>query len=164
MSFMQPRVFTANVYAVNTEVGSELVLEETVGKNASREDFSQYVEGEEIGEVELIENAVLGHLTAPGYMDRTDFVVYNTEQEAWEDLIGIFPDAFTWSVEHSSENPTAHIYAACNEAAKALSEAVQSIDGSRLEVDGSFVYAVITSPEDATNELLDHGFETKEVS
>jgi len=164
MSFMQPRVFIANVYEVETEVGTELVLEDVAGKGATAEGLSQYLEGDRIESIELKENAVLGHLTAPGYMDQTELEVFETELEAWESLVENHPEVFRWGVEHAAENPTAHIYAPTEEAAMALQAAVQSLNGALLERDGVFIYAAIMDPQAASQELSEQGFEVEEAA
>jgi hypothetical protein len=161
MSFMQPRVFIANVFEVETDCGTEVVLEDVVGKDPSPEDFENYLEGEYESH-ERFENAVLAHLTAPGYLDQTDLCRFETETEAWEYLVEQHPDAFTWQVETTAENPTAHIHAPTEEAALALRAAVQSVNGSNLEQDGTFLYAAVSDAEAASQELLDAGFRTEE--
>jgi hypothetical protein len=166
MGYMQPRVFVADVYYVETECGTEIVEASIVGDNPSHDDFLQYIQGETIEEVELQKNKVLGHTTAPGYLDQTDLSVFDTEAEAWEYLVEEYPGVFTWHVDTTAdpetENPLAWVYAPDETAALALRCAIQSIDGGRIEQDGSFLYAPIMSYKDAMEELEAAGFEVRE--
>ena len=163
MVFMKPVVFVANAYVVETEMGTETVLEEVAGPGASHYSLAKFLEGSNISSVELKKNQVLGHLSASGYMDQTDVERFDSIQEAWNSLVDQYPEAFEFQVEftadqESGEMPTAHRHASCIEEALALRLAVQSVDGGHMELDGTFLYAPIADPQVAKDELEASGF------
>lgn len=183
MSFMQPQVCRRTWIEVDTPDGTIVLpgdLFTSAGiamlHKASINDVSiagpllkDYIPCD-IDDVEAIEvkEGWGARLSAPGYMDCTEWSVYETEKKAWTVLIDEYPEAFTWTVELTADDDagTAHIYMASDAAGKAMKEAVQSLGGANLERDGAFVYAALPSDEDGRNairtELDDAGFETEE--
>ncbi len=82
MSFMQKQIWREDVWEVETSQGTELVPADLVGPKPSHEDFKDYLEGDEVYETELHKNKVLARMSAPGYMDQTCLLMFDTEQEA----------------------------------------------------------------------------------
>lgn len=95
MAFMVPEYFKGKAWVIETEIGGELVLDDVVPTTIDIEDlsdeelvgvFGDYLEGIEIYEID-VESGWFAHLTAPGYMDQTEWSgPYKTKREA-EDFI-----------------------------------------------------------------------------
>lgn len=79
MAFMVPEYLKGDWYEVETNCGTEVVpadlTDGTVG------DLAQYIEGSRIGEVTK-RHGVGARLSAPGYMDCTEWSVFDTIEEA----------------------------------------------------------------------------------
>lgn len=84
MSFMQPQVVQDDWYDVDTTHGNTFIQLDIVGKDASKGDFADYIEGEYIDHETI--SGWGARLSAPGYMDCTDWCVFDTEEEAKEYL------------------------------------------------------------------------------
>ena len=88
MAFMTRDIYSGRYYAVSVEHGSTAYLPADV---CSPEDVAEYVEGrvdlDEDGEP-IVETliGVLGRLSAPGYMDCTDWTTYGSVDEAAQEL------------------------------------------------------------------------------
>lgn len=120
---------------------------------------------EHAGVIEISEDDVVqdydgwaARLSAPGYMDATDWHPYPSEVEAWTALISDYPEAFAWHYDET----TVHYRAPTVEAARAMRDYVQSVDGSCIEADGEFLYTMPNSIRTAAKELEDHGFDVVE--
>jgi SAM-dependent methyltransferase len=176
--FMQPQVTKGDVLVVETDDGTAYIPAGeakqlmVMTRNSSPEEVNVAVAeflglGEdEVSDVSMESNKYLARTSAPGYMDSTDWSMFDTEQEAWEYLIDMDASVFTWTVELTAsdeEGGTAHIYMDSDAAAKAMVDAVQSVDGSKLERDGDFVYVGLTGNGEAVKDELDAmGFTTEE--
>ncbi len=71
----------------------------------------------------------------------------------------------TWTVEYISEDGdsyTAFCYCDNEEQAKRVREELQSIAGSTIEGDGAFLYALVSDPQEAREELEEAGYDTIE--
>lgn len=108
-------------------------------------------------------------LSAPGYMDATDWSLHDTEAEAWASLVEEYPEAFTFVVELTADDDagTAHIYAPSDEAADAIRDALGSVCGQTIEQDGDFLYVSLAGlDEDERDAIRDEieaaGFDTIE--
>lgn len=86
MSFMQPQVYFGGYF----KVADTIVPSDVIGRTCATaaEAFANYVEGNIQDPDELIplQEGWLGRLSAPGYMDCTDWSVYDSEKEALEEL------------------------------------------------------------------------------
>ena len=188
-SFMQPQVFRGDVLVVDTDDGTHYIPGDDAksrasldwrflayalckDSNASPEEVNTAVaeflgmdEGS-VSDVSIEKGKWLARSSAPGYMDATDYSMFDSEQKAWSYLIDMDPSLFTWTVELTAsdeEGGTAHIYMASDAAAKAMKADVQSINGSNLERDGDFVYVTLSGNGEAVMDELDSmGFSTEE--
>ena len=177
-AFMQPQVFKGDVLVVETDDGTSYIpgadakglMVET--RNSSPEEVNTAVaeflgmDDGSVSEVSIEKGKWLARSSAPGYMDQTDYSMFDSEEEAWEYLIDMDASLFTWTVELTAsddEGGTAHIYMESDAAAKAMQKAVQSIGGAKLERDGDFVYAPLSgNGEDVMSDLDGMGFSTEE--
>jgi hypothetical protein len=82
--FMKPQVVFSDWYCVETTCGSEIVPFDDVGKDAAKEDFADFIEGEYLEHEEI--TGWGARLSAPGYTDCTSWSVYETEEKAKEHL------------------------------------------------------------------------------
>lgn len=86
MAFMQPQVYFGGYFAVETTHGTEIVPDDVIGRTmgTAAEAFENYVDGEIEDPDEVIEHKTgwLARLSAPGYMDCTDWTVHKSESEA----------------------------------------------------------------------------------
>ncbi len=107
MAFMQPEYTNEPMWLVETTDGSEVVPADLVGKDPDAEDFSDYIEGEDPDDYELIEGKFWARLSAPGYMDATSWSgPFDTLDEAKkyvEDTWEVDPD----TGDSLEENPKA---------------------------------------------------------
>ncbi len=178
---MQAQVFKGDVLVVETDDGTSYIPGDDAKKlmvetrNASPEEVNTAVaeflgmdEGS-VSDVSIEKGKWLARSSAPGYMDATDYSMFDTEQEAWSYLIDMDPSLFTWSVELTADvddegiGGTAHIYMDSDAAAKAMVDSVQSVEGSKLERDGDFVYVGLTGNGEAVKDELEAmGFGTEE--
>lgn len=83
MSFMQPEIYRGNYYAVETREGTYYVPSWLVGDAATLEDVRDYCPATPTS----MERAtgVLARLSAPGYLDSTDWTPYDSSM-ADEDI------------------------------------------------------------------------------
>ena len=171
MAHMQPRVFKDDVYVVTTKADGDLTIPKSdVGSHGASPDhkhFKDFVEDvEDITDVALEHGKWIAYTTAPGYMDKTDYAVFDNEGEAWTYLIDFHADVFEWAVDMTAsegEGPTAHMHCETEACAKAMLAQVQSVAGSKLERDGTFVYVPADDAEKTKKELESMGFDTKTV-
>lgn len=96
MSFMKPYVESALYFEIETTCGLEIVPASAIGRTCSTaaEAFANYVEGNIQDEDELIEvkEGFLARMSAPGYMDCTDWTAHATEKEALAYLAEMYGD------------------------------------------------------------------------
>ena len=91
MAFMQRQITRKSKwYQVETNRGTEFLPDDLVGKSPVLTDFAQYCEGTPES-FELIEGYG-ARLSAPGYMDCTEWSVFPTEKEALEYLDEYYPE------------------------------------------------------------------------
>lgn len=96
MAFMQPYVYRADYFVVETSIGSEIVPADVIGRTCATaaEAFADYCEGSIVDPDECvpIKNGFLARLSAPGYMDCTDWSAHETEAEARAYLVDTYGD------------------------------------------------------------------------
>lgn len=104
MSFMQKQVYFGGYFSIDTNIGTEIVPADVIqgaidgitqpGALFSVELFYDYLEGKPEDEEELVEykQGWLGRMSAPGYLDCTDWSVYSSEEEANEELDNMYGD------------------------------------------------------------------------
>lgn len=176
--FMQPQVVKDDVLVVETDDGTVYIPASearglmTQARTSSPEEMNSAVaefldlDTDAVLDVSIEKGKFLARASAPGYMDKTDWSMFDTEIEAWEYLIDMDASLFTWTVEltaDAEEGGTAHIYMDSDAAAKAMQDAVSSLGGSKVERDGNFVYVGLTgNGEEVMQELQDMGFDTEE--
>ena len=90
MSFMQQQIYESYYFEIETTAGTEIVPADVIGRYALTpvESFLNYLEGTPLdpdGDAQ-VEHGWLARLSAPGYMDCTDWSAHKTEQEAREYL------------------------------------------------------------------------------
>ena len=90
MTFMQQQIRLDRWFEVETEQGTSFIPQDLIGKtlNPSKSDVADYVEGNEIYSIKVIDGYG-ARLSAPGYLDCTEWNVFKTEQEAREWLISL---------------------------------------------------------------------------
>lgn len=85
-NFMQPYVEYCQYFEVETTCGTEIVPADIIGRTVgtAAEAFENYVEGRILDTDECLEckTGWLARMSAPGYMDCTDWSVHKTEDEA----------------------------------------------------------------------------------
>lgn len=86
MSFMQPQVYHDLYFEIETTIGTEIVPADVIGRTCATDvsAFLDYLEGEPNDEDELVEvkEGWLARMSAPGYLDCTDWSAHETEEEA----------------------------------------------------------------------------------
>ncbi len=96
MSFMQPQVFEDDYFEVDTTIGTEIVPADLIGRTCAThvEALLNYLEGKPLDPDEEVElkRGWLARMSAPGYMDCTEYSVFTTEYEAWAFLVETFMD------------------------------------------------------------------------
>lgn len=80
MAFMEPQIMHGNWCEIESTHGAFFVPKEDVGEEPSQKSLEQYIEGS------YLEHRFLSgwgaRLSAPGFLDCTDWVVFDTEQKA----------------------------------------------------------------------------------
>ena len=81
--FMQRVLYKDRFFEVDTDLGTEWLDQELIGKttNPTHSALQQYLEGTEIYSVTVVDGWG-AYLSAPGYLDRTSLVVFNRKQDA----------------------------------------------------------------------------------
>lgn len=96
MAFMQPKIYRADYFKVNTSCGTEIVPCDVIGltMNVHVDALLNYLEGTPDDPEELCEvsTGYLARLSAPGYLDCTDWSAHATEDEAREYLREMYGD------------------------------------------------------------------------
>ena len=104
MSFMKPQFDTAEYWEIETNHGTEIVpcdVQDWDGKFPVRKNevdcfhdyFLPYLEGNEIESAER-KRGILWRLSAPGYLDCTEWNAAETIESAVADCLGLFGDTF----------------------------------------------------------------------
>lgn len=85
---MKPEVFQGEYYRVETSEGAWIVPASDVGSVETYSDLRDYVQGdiEAPDAVATLHKGWLCRLSAPGYLDCTDWDAFGTEQEARDHL------------------------------------------------------------------------------
>lgn len=79
--FMEPEIIEDSWYEIDGPMGIEYVPMWLVGTGAKWEELSDYCENREVWTIEEV-RGFGARLSAPGYMDCTEWAVFDTEQEA----------------------------------------------------------------------------------
>ena len=82
--FMKPQVVHDDWYSVETTHGTEFIAVDIVGEDAAKDDFADFIEGDYLEHEKI--TGWGARLSAPGYLDCTDWSVYETEEKAKEHL------------------------------------------------------------------------------
>lgn len=86
MSFMQQQIYHGGYFAVDTTSGTEIVPDDLIGRTVGThvEAFLNYLEGKPVDPEEVVEHKTgwLARMTAPGYLDCTDWTAHATETAA----------------------------------------------------------------------------------
>jgi hypothetical protein len=86
MPFMQPQIYFGGYFLIETTIGTECVPDDVIGRTVGThvEAFANYLEGKPLDDDECVEHRSgwLARLSAPGYLDCTDWSWHATEQEA----------------------------------------------------------------------------------
>lgn len=90
MSFMQRQIELGDWYVCETLYGTTYVDADLVTAKTN-EDLQMYCEGT-VESFELVKNKFGARLSAPGYMDCTEWVVFDTEKEAQDFLDEAYPE------------------------------------------------------------------------
>jgi hypothetical protein len=83
--FMHPVIEQGNYYEVDTSFGMEIVPVDVAGDGATLESVRDYCEGEPL-EITR-KSGYLARLSAPGYMDCTEWSAFDTADEAASYLV-----------------------------------------------------------------------------
>ena len=87
-SFMQPQIYEGRYFTVDTSHGSEIVPCDVAGiyDDTTAETLQPYLQGKPqyADDKCVVDTGWLCRLSAPGYMDCTDWYVYKTEADARE--------------------------------------------------------------------------------
>lgn len=83
MEFMQKQINYNRWFIVETNQGTEAILQDLIGKtlNPSKKELQPFIEGNEIYSVNVVDGYG-ARLSAPGYLDCTEWVVFETEEQA----------------------------------------------------------------------------------
>ena len=91
MGFMKPQIVYGAFWRVETTAGTEFIDADLIG----RSELDDCCEGtiEEDEDPEMI-HGWGARLSAPGYLDCTDWSVFNTQEKAESELREMYPEAF----------------------------------------------------------------------
>jgi hypothetical protein len=94
---MQPQVYQGEFFRVNTSAGTETVPADVLSLRVGGVEASilaDYLEGTPDDPQEIIptESGWLARMSAPGYLDCTDWTAHNTEAEALAYLAEMYGD------------------------------------------------------------------------
>ncbi|MNK49863.1 hypothetical protein D3C87_687280 [compost metagenome] len=94
MAIMKPQVYQGDYFAVNTSQGTEVVTADDVGRTCAThvEALLNYLSGtpDDADELCELKNGWLARMSAPGYLDCTDWTAYPTEAAARAALDDMF--------------------------------------------------------------------------
>ncbi len=91
MPFMEKQIIESGYVECETSEGTEIVPLDLVGGDPSIDSLADFVSGE-ISEFTVHEKGFLSRLSAPGYMDCTEWSAHETEKEAEESLAEMYDD------------------------------------------------------------------------
>ena len=81
--FMQPEIYKDRAYIVETTHGTGVVPWKLVGNVKEMDYLEDYLEGAPYDDQELvIKEGYLARMSAPGYLDCTEWSIHDTEEEA----------------------------------------------------------------------------------
>jgi hypothetical protein len=94
---MKPEIFEGEYFQVDTSTGTEIVSASDFGvlrADVEAALLTPYLEGEPTDPLEVVQrkSGWLGRMSAPGYMDRTDWNVFDTQWQARTYLIANYQD------------------------------------------------------------------------
>lgn len=93
-NFMQPVIEHSTYFQVETACGTETIPGDVVGRTVgtAAEYFSNYCEGRILDADKCVplQSGYLARMSAPGYMDCTEWAAFDTEQKAREYLVSMF--------------------------------------------------------------------------
>lgn len=94
MGFMQPEVCHDDWYVIETRYGTQIVPAYLVGSDPTPAEMGPFVEGgaKAIESIEGPRTAWGARLSAPGYLDSTDWSLHDTEEQARGALADEFPE------------------------------------------------------------------------
>ena len=86
--FLQPVIFQDRFFEVDTNAGIEWVEQALIGKTTepTKAELHDFIEGTRVYSCRLFDGYG-AYLSAPGYLDRTDLCVFETEMEAIQYLV-----------------------------------------------------------------------------
>ena len=91
MGFMQRQItIKSKWFQVETSQGTDFIPDDIMGKNPTLEGFADFCEG-----IPVSFEAIEGYgarLSAPGYMDCTEWTVFQTAEEAQSYLEEMYPE------------------------------------------------------------------------
>jgi hypothetical protein len=79
--FMQPRVWQGDCWLVNTVQGTYFIPRDTLDRAGVLAAYT------EVTSLDLMRNVWMAQLSAPGYLDCTEVVAYDTEEDALDALL-----------------------------------------------------------------------------
>lgn len=145
MAHMKPVVQKGEWWKVGTQYGTEFVSTDVAD---TKKELNKLFALRDI----LTCERVMGYgarLSAPGYLDATEWTVFDSEKAAWSYLLENYEDAFTWQWEPGHGY---HLYCPSESVAEIIKNHFQSINGSMIEQDIEFLYTVDES-EKPTDEV-----------
>lgn len=88
--FMKPVIYYGRFFECETDYGTEFVDQDLIGEtaNPSAKELEQFTEGFKPEFVQVVDGYGY-YLSAPGYMDRTELSVCETEQQAIDSLYAL---------------------------------------------------------------------------
>lgn len=135
MAFMKPQVLLGVWIQFETSEGTQCVPKICFDRNDH-----DNIEEDSIEEI----TGYGARLSAPGYLDCTEWTVFETETEAWQNLLDNYEEAFEWIWEPGHGY---HMYCYNSLVASLIKNHYQSINGNTIEQDGSFIYTIDESEE-----------------
>ena len=88
--FMKPVIYCGRFFECETSYGTEFIDQDLIGKTMepTEKELGQYTEGLKPEFIQVIDGYGC-YLSAPGYLDRTELTVCETEQEAIDTLYAL---------------------------------------------------------------------------
>ena len=86
MSFMQPQIYAGQFFRIETTAGTEIVPADDIGRTCGTDvsAFLNYLEGTPLDDDAIIdiEDGWLARISAPGYLDCTNWSAHKSEAQA----------------------------------------------------------------------------------
>jgi hypothetical protein len=101
---MKPQIYQDFYFEIETDHGTEIVPSDVIGRTTATDvsAFLDYLEGKPLDENALIDvkHGWLARMSAPGYMDCTEWSAHTTEKEAYDYLVDMYgaPSNFTYHI------------------------------------------------------------------